>query len=207
MALVSCPDCGTQVSDAATACLKCGRPMKEAPPRELVQAPRWNRGVAALLSFLLPGTGSIYKGDVVLGIILFVSTVFGYFLLVVPGLVLHLLSIGIAASGDPLAPASKSATPHPPTASSPSPPPTRLSSPKEVQRLRVLTRLAALVTVVGIGGAVAIDRWTRGLSFREGERLVPYAVAFGALAFLGGLATLLLWINLREKKALLPKPR
>lgn len=27
MALIKCPDCSTEVSDAATACLKCGRPM------------------------------------------------------------------------------------------------------------------------------------------------------------------------------------
>lgn len=27
MALVKCPDCGTEVSDAAPACVKCGRPL------------------------------------------------------------------------------------------------------------------------------------------------------------------------------------
>ncbi len=28
MPLVACPDCGQQLSDAAPACLKCGRPMR-----------------------------------------------------------------------------------------------------------------------------------------------------------------------------------
>jgi hypothetical protein len=31
MALVTCPDCITSVSDAAAACPKCGRPMRAAP--------------------------------------------------------------------------------------------------------------------------------------------------------------------------------
>ena len=31
MALVVCPDCQTQVSDAAVACVKCGRPVFAAP--------------------------------------------------------------------------------------------------------------------------------------------------------------------------------
>lgn len=35
MALVTCPDCEAQISDAATACLHCGRPMK----REVAGAP------------------------------------------------------------------------------------------------------------------------------------------------------------------------
>ena len=31
MALVACPDCGTEVSDAAVACVKCGRPIAVQP--------------------------------------------------------------------------------------------------------------------------------------------------------------------------------
>ncbi len=98
MALTTCPDCQTQISTEAVACPKCGRPMKKLP-RE-----RWSRGVAALLSFLIPGAGSIYKGDVALGVVWFVITALGYVVFIVPGLVLHLIGIGIAASGDPTAP-------------------------------------------------------------------------------------------------------
>ena len=32
MALVTCPDCQAQISDAAPACPKCGRPMAAAAP-------------------------------------------------------------------------------------------------------------------------------------------------------------------------------
>ena len=31
MALISCPDCGKEVSDTAPACIHCGRVMKSAP--------------------------------------------------------------------------------------------------------------------------------------------------------------------------------
>ena len=31
MPLITCPDCGREVSDAASACIGCGRPMEPAP--------------------------------------------------------------------------------------------------------------------------------------------------------------------------------
>ena len=31
MALIACPDCGTEISDQASACVKCGRPMPHLP--------------------------------------------------------------------------------------------------------------------------------------------------------------------------------
>ena len=33
MALITCPDCGTEVSSVAASCPKCGRPINVAPPR------------------------------------------------------------------------------------------------------------------------------------------------------------------------------
>jgi len=63
--------------------------------------PRWSPGVAALLSFLLPGLGQLYKGEVLGGMLWFVVVIVGYFLLIVPGLILHLVCILAAASGDP----------------------------------------------------------------------------------------------------------
>ena len=35
MALVQCPDCGTQVSDQAHACINCGRPRDNPPPMKI----------------------------------------------------------------------------------------------------------------------------------------------------------------------------
>ena len=56
-------------------------------------------GVAAVLSFFVPGAGQIYKGQVINGIVWLIAVVIGYFCLIIPGLVLHLLCILGAASG------------------------------------------------------------------------------------------------------------
>lgn len=37
MALIRCPDCGREVSDAAPACPQCGRPSAQPAPPPLVQ--------------------------------------------------------------------------------------------------------------------------------------------------------------------------
>jgi|GEM_PF-2524448 len=62
---------------------------------------RWSPGVAALLNFLIPGLGQLYKGQVINGVVWFCAVVVGYAFLVIPGLILHLCCIGGAASGDP----------------------------------------------------------------------------------------------------------
>jgi hypothetical protein len=62
---------------------------------------RWSPGVAMLLSLLLPGLGQIYKGQLINGLLWMFMTVGGYFMMVIPGLVLHLLCVLGAGSGDP----------------------------------------------------------------------------------------------------------
>lgn len=62
---------------------------------------RWSPGVAALLSFLIPGAGQMYKGNVGSGLVWLFVVVIGYVLLIVPGLILHLICIFAAASGNP----------------------------------------------------------------------------------------------------------
>jgi hypothetical protein len=62
---------------------------------------RWSPGVAMLLSLLLPGLGQIYKGQFINGLLWMFMTVGGYFMMVIPGLVLHLLCVLGAGSGDP----------------------------------------------------------------------------------------------------------
>ncbi|MFD2034633.1 hypothetical protein ACFSKL_07535 [Belliella marina] len=62
---------------------------------------KWSPGIAALLSFIIPGAGQMYKGDIGTGIVWFFFVVLGYFFLIVPGIVLHLICIVTAASGDP----------------------------------------------------------------------------------------------------------
>jgi TM2 domain-containing membrane protein YozV len=65
---------------------------------------KWSPGIAALLSFLIPGAGQLYKGHVIRGLIWFVITGIGYFLLFVPGLILHTICIISASMGDPYSP-------------------------------------------------------------------------------------------------------
>lgn len=63
--------------------------------------PRWSPGVAALLSFLIPGAGQMYKGQIINGIAWLLLVIVGYFMCFIPGIILHLCCIGGAASGNP----------------------------------------------------------------------------------------------------------
>jgi hypothetical protein len=67
---------------------------------EIPPARKWSPGVAALLSLLIPGAGQMYKGQGVNGLTWLFLTMIGY-LLIVPGLILHICCIFGAASGDP----------------------------------------------------------------------------------------------------------
>lgn len=58
MALINCPDCGTEVSDAAAACPKCARPIAAAPrvrPSSSTQTKGVSAGFAALVFLALGG--------------------------------------------------------------------------------------------------------------------------------------------------------
>lgn len=62
---------------------------------------RWNAGVAMLLSFLIPGLGQMYKGQVINGLAWLVAVIVGYVFFIIPGLILHLCCIVGAGMGDP----------------------------------------------------------------------------------------------------------
>jgi TM2 domain-containing membrane protein YozV len=49
--------------------------------------------LGALLSFILPGIGSMYAGKVGKGIMFLFGAIIGYILFVIPGLIVHLFSI------------------------------------------------------------------------------------------------------------------
>lgn len=48
---------------------------------------------AAFLSFLIPGWGQMRRGKMIAGWIWMVVVILGYFLLIVPGLILHVICI------------------------------------------------------------------------------------------------------------------
>ena len=103
MALVSCPECGREVSSAAASCPGCGHPIT----RQVVvvanetSQPKWNPGIAAVLSLVIPGAGQMYKGQVGNGFVWLIVVIAGYVFLIIPGLVLHICCVVGAASGDP----------------------------------------------------------------------------------------------------------
>src|SRR6218665_3700348 len=119
--LRKCPYCAELIKVEAVKCKHCGEILDGHPnqkktessnptpaPTIHIQTPppqyrvrKWSPGVAALISFLIPGGGQMYKGDVGLGIFWFIIVIVGYIFLVVPGLILHLICVVTAASGDP----------------------------------------------------------------------------------------------------------
>jgi hypothetical protein len=65
------------------------------------RGPAWSPLVAAFLSFLIPGLGQLYKGQILNGIVWFFVVLIGYAALIVPGIVLHVCCVLGAAMGDP----------------------------------------------------------------------------------------------------------
>jgi len=110
---MKCPCCSATISARARFCPKCGESLAHPPnpqtsqvvhvnvPVYMPRERRWSPGVAALLSFLIPGAGQIYKGHIIRGLLWMLVVVLGYMAFIIPGLVLHLLCIVMAAAGDP----------------------------------------------------------------------------------------------------------
>ena len=74
-----------------------------APQPSVVFPPqrRWSPGAALVLSFFVPGLGQMYRGKIGAGIAWLIFVIAGYFLFIVPGLVLHVFCLVDAYSGDP----------------------------------------------------------------------------------------------------------
>ncbi len=104
-----CPFCAETINVDAIKCKHCGeildadiRSARASQSAVIIQPQRkWSPGVAALLSFVLPGAGQIYKNEIGTGIIWMIVVIIGYFMLIIPGLILHLICIITAANGDP----------------------------------------------------------------------------------------------------------
>jgi len=62
---------------------------------------RSSPGLAAVLSFFVPGLGQLYKGQILGGILWFLLVGLGYLALILPGLVLHVFCILGVLSGNP----------------------------------------------------------------------------------------------------------
>jgi hypothetical protein len=96
--LISCPICKKEISRAATTCPSCGHPINPQPIETSRRS--WNPGVAAVLSLFIPGAGQVYRGQTGAGILWLIIVVGGYFLFIIPGVVLHLICIFNAARAE-----------------------------------------------------------------------------------------------------------
>ena len=61
----------------------------------------WSPTVAGLLSFIIPDVGQMYKGKIFAGILWLIFTSIGYAMIIFPGIILHIICIATAASGNP----------------------------------------------------------------------------------------------------------
>jgi TM2 domain-containing membrane protein YozV len=53
-------------------------------------------GIAAVLSVIVPGLGQVYNGQLGAGLLWFLVTSFGYWAILVPGFLFHVLSVYFA---------------------------------------------------------------------------------------------------------------
>jgi hypothetical protein len=103
-AQMRCPFCRELILAGAKKCRHCGEFLSQSlrqsrmPPAQPPQQ-FWNPGIAAVLSLFVPGAGQMYKGQVGAGIARLFLVVLGYFLVIVPGLILHIICIFNAHSG------------------------------------------------------------------------------------------------------------
>ncbi|MBU0527879.1 hypothetical protein KKE92_05330 [Candidatus Micrarchaeota archaeon] len=72
-----CFKCGAEIFEEAEICPKCGvrqlTPVREVKPTQVISSKGTSSpGVATILSFLFPGLGHIYLGDIFFGLIVMV---------------------------------------------------------------------------------------------------------------------------------------
>ncbi|AKQ69494.1 hypothetical protein A176_006406 [Myxococcus hansupus] len=66
---------------------------------DIIRERRFNFLIAGVLSFFIPGLGQLYKGQFIRAVLWFLMVGAGYWLLLIPGFVLHVFCVLGAAFG------------------------------------------------------------------------------------------------------------
>jgi len=81
-----CPECGNElISKNAEICPNCGVRLRGGSGK--------SPGIAALCSFIFPGLGQVYNGDVGRGFLILLGTIVGSLFFLIPGLAVFIYGI------------------------------------------------------------------------------------------------------------------
>lgn len=89
-----CESCGAPLKEGDKFCEQCGAaiaavspaPVSAAAPASVVQKEK-NPRISTILSFFFPGLGSVYNGDTLKGVAIYIGAIIGMFLFIVPGVI------------------------------------------------------------------------------------------------------------------------
>jgi TM2 domain-containing membrane protein YozV len=80
-----CPECGAGLPDElAEKCPLCGA---------LTSKKEKSPGIAGILSFIFPGSGQVYNGEMVKGVLVLLGTLIGVLIYVIPGVIVWIYGI------------------------------------------------------------------------------------------------------------------
>jgi TM2 domain-containing membrane protein YozV len=90
-----CESCGAPLKEGDRFCEQCGATVATVQPAAAPAAPppaptaqkEKNPLISLLLSFFFPGLGSVYNGETVKGVAIYIGTIIGMFLFIVPGVI------------------------------------------------------------------------------------------------------------------------